>query len=294
MIDHRLRTFLTVCQYMNYTKAAKALFITQPAVSQHIRGLEKEFGVSLFSYSGKTLTLTAAGKLLLKKASAMQNDEVLLKDALLHAGSGIASYRFGVTTTIGEFVIARPLARFLRARPDINIQMSMGNTEELLGGLRDGSCHFALVEGYFPEEEFACRVYSTEDFIPVCSASHTFSRPPERMSDLLCETLILREPGSGTRDILERALKLHNIPLSSFSRVTELNSMYAIVQLLLEDCGISFLYKTAVLPYLREGRLQQIPLRDFRLQHDFSFLWQKGSVFSAEYEEIFTHLREGG
>ena len=53
MIDHRLRTFLTVCQYMNYTKAAKALFITQPAVSQHIRGLEKEFGVSLFSYSGE-------------------------------------------------------------------------------------------------------------------------------------------------------------------------------------------------------------------------------------------------
>ena len=96
------------------------------------------------------------------------------------------------------------------------------------------------------------------------------------MSDLLCETLILREPGSGTRDILERALKLHNIPLSSFSRVTELNSMYAIVQLLLEDCGISFLYKTAVLPYLREGRLRQIPLRDFRLQHDFSFLWQIG------------------
>ena len=100
MIDHRLHTFLTVCKYMNYTKAAQELFITQPAVSQHIRYLEKYYGVSLFSYSGKILTLTPAGRLLLQKASAMKNDEILLKQSLLTADTGTFSYHFGVTTTI--------------------------------------------------------------------------------------------------------------------------------------------------------------------------------------------------
>ena len=186
------------------------------------------------------------------------------------------------------------LPGFLRARPDINIQMSMGNTEELLGGLRDGSCHFALVEGYFPEEEFACRVYSTEDFIPVCSASHTFSRPPERMSDLLCETLILREPGSGTRDILERALKLHNIPLSSFS-VSRSSTVCT--------PSYSFCWKTAAFPFCikppsclifaKEG-CSRSHCWTSACSTTFLFSGKKAGVFSAEYEEIFTHLREDG
>lgn len=132
--------------------------------------------------------------------------------------------------------------------------MTMGNTEELLSGLRDGTFHFALIEGFFPREEFASRIYSTEEFIPVCAAGHVFSRQLARIQDLLSEPLLLREPGSGTRNILEKALDINNISLSSFSRITEINSMYAIVQLLLEDCGISFLYKTAVLPYLASER----------------------------------------
>lgn len=291
MLDYRLRTFLTVCKYFNYTKAAKELFITQPAVSQHIRYLEDYFGVPLFFYSGKTLSLSPAGHLLLQKASAMQNDEILLKERLKNAGNNIASYRFGVTTTIGEFVIAKPLAKFLRHNPDIRIQITMGNTEELLNGLRNGSCHFALIEGFFPREEFSFRTYSIENFIPVCAATHTFSSNPTRLQDLLPESLILREQGSGTRDIFERALQLHNISLSSFSHITELNSMYAIVQLLLEDCGISFLYETAVRHYMDSGNLKKISLQDFHIQHEFSFLWQKGSVFAGEYEDIFSQLK---
>lgn len=294
MIDYRLHTFLTVCKYMNYTKASRELFITQPAVSQHIRYLEEYYGARLFSYGGKVLTLTPAGRLLFHKASAMENDGIHLKEILSAADDGITSYRFGVTTTIGEFVIARPLARFLKLHPDINIQMTMANTEELLAGLRNGLYHFALIEGYFPREEFVSRIYSTEEFIPVCAGRHVFSGTPSRMQDLLSEPLLLREPGSGTRNILEKALDINNISLSSFSHITEINSMYAIVQLLLEDCGISFLYKTAVLPYLQSGRLRIIPLEDFRLQHDFSFLWQKGSVFEEEYEEIFSCLKTCG
>lgn len=135
---------------MNYTKAAQELFITQPAVSQHIRYLEKYYGVSLFSYSGKTLTLTPAGRLLLQKASAMKNDEILLKQSLLTADTGTFSYHFGVTTTIGEFVIARPLARFLRDNPKTGIQMTMANTEELLEGLRRGDYHLLWWKVIFP------------------------------------------------------------------------------------------------------------------------------------------------
>lgn len=290
MIDYRLHTFLTVCKYMNYTKAAEELFITQPAVSQHIHFLEKYYDTTLFIYKGKTLSLTPSGTLLLQKASTMENDSRMLKKSLQFASPSRITYKFGVTTTIGEFVIAKPLARFLHKHPEIHIQMTMSNTQDLLKGLRNGTYHFALIEGYFPENEFESQIYSQEEFIPVCASEHPFVKQPSRLQDLISEPLILRETGSGTRAILEKALDIKNIPLSSFAHITEINSMYTIVQLLLEDCGISFLYKAAVLPQLKSGKLRSIHLDDFQLKHDFSFLWQKGSIYREEYHQIFQEL----
>lgn len=203
MLDHRMETFLTVCETMNFTKAAAKLHITQPAVSQHIRYLEAAYDIPLFHYKERKLMLTPEGALLYKAGLAMRNDDRELRQRLHHARATSQPIHFGVTKTIGEYVVAPPLSRFLRRHPDAAMTMKIANTEELIRGLEEGDIQFALVEGYFDSEEFEALRYDTVAFVPVTSARHEFPKVPEKLEDLLTERLILREPGSGTRRLLE-------------------------------------------------------------------------------------------
>ena len=104
------------------------------------------------------------------------------------------------------------------------------------------------------------------------------------------ERLLIREHGSGTRAILTKTLVLKNMSIYDFPHIIEIENIHTIVSLLCEDCGIAFLYKAAVEKEIKEGILEQIPLSDFMVMHDFTFIWNKDSVFSDEYEGIFQEL----
>lgn len=291
MLDFRIDTFLTVCRCLNFTRAAEELHITQPAVSQHIRYLETRYGAALFFHEGKKIRLTHAGELLYTTATTLKNDERFMEEQMRQARPSPFPLVFGVTMTIGEYVIAAPLAGYLKKHPDTNVKIIPANTTELLERLQAGDIHFALVEGYFDRESYDYLTYRPEAFIPVCAAEHKFAAPPAALRDLLAERLIVREEGSGTRDILERRLAVDNIRLSDFARRAEVGSMHTIIQLLSMDCGISFLYQTAVSGELSSGRLKKIPLSDFDMTHDFTFLWNKNSIFAENYRAVCLELK---
>lgn len=275
---------------MNFTHAAKELNITQPAVSQHIHYLEEEYNTKLFLQNGKKLELTEEGKILFRKMNQMRNDEKLLKRELSSARSS-KKIAFGVTMTIGEYAISAPVSSFIKDHPDIDFVIHFGNTSELLRNLQDGTIDFALVEGYYPEGVYETLPYKTEVFIPVCSSAHAFRRKPEKLTDLFSERLLVREPGSGTRSILERSLALGNHGIDCFSHYIQVENMHTIMQFLCCDCGISFLYRAAVEKELNAGVLREIPLRDFSITHDFTFLWPKDSVFSDEIRSTCTDIK---
>ena len=135
MLDFRINTFLTVCQTMNFTKAANELHITQPAVSQHIRFLEKEYDTTLFRYQNKKLQLTTAGEILKKRLLTMQNDEKALVKELQSTSSGMVSLSLGVTMTIGEYAIINPLAEYLKNHPETNLHLHYGIRNSFLSCL---------------------------------------------------------------------------------------------------------------------------------------------------------------
>lgn len=145
MLDYRIETFLCVCRNLNYTRAAEELHITQPAVSQQIRMLEQEYETKLFKYEGRQLKMTPAGEYLYKTMQTMKIDEAQLKKQLAEIEDESPTLSFGVTRTIGEFVIAEPLSRWLKARPEWNFHVSCTNTRQLLEMLRSGDILFALV-----------------------------------------------------------------------------------------------------------------------------------------------------
>ena len=290
MLDFRVETFLTVCRTMNFTRAAEQLHITQPAVSQHIHALEEQYGTKLFRYQGKQLQLTQSGRLLFRTAAAMRHDALRLREAIRQA-DGRRRLRFGATLTIGEYVLPGPILRLLKEEPEIRLRVVTANTQELLGLLDQGELDFAIVEGYFDKQGYDSLTYCVQRYIPVCAPDYPFARPVQVLEDLLGERLLVREPGSGTRNVLERALEERNLSIHSFARLTELGSLNLIRSPVCAGAGISFFYQPVVRRELEEGWLREIPLADCALSHEFAFLWRKGSVFSEEYREIFRLLR---
>ena len=301
MLDFRIETFLAVCQCMNFTRASEKLNITQPAVSQHIRFLEEHYHTRLFRYEGKKLRLTEAGEILRNASLTMMHDEKTMLHEMQKSDEAEREIRFGVTRTVGDALMGPVLEGYLKEYPDAEIHMVVENTRDLLERLDGGTIDFALVEGFFQKSEYDYQEYSDETYIAVCSPDYRFAagegKLPDRIETLFPERLLLREEGSGTREVLERWLDTRNLSLEDFRRTTEIGSLQTIRELTKAGCGITFLYETAVRKELAEGALVKIPLKDFRVSHEFTFIWRRGSIYAERYREIFrrfSRLKEEG
>lgn len=290
MLDFRMETFLTVCQLMNFTRAAEEMNITQPAVSQHIQYLEKHYSTKLFQYKGKKLRLTEAGEMLRSAALTMMHDELTLKNQMQHKSDGFQDIRFGATMTVGEAVMAGILVKYLAQYPESQLHMEVANTKELLTKLDNGEIDFALVEGFFKKNEYDYLHYSKERYVPVCSPSYTFGSKPEKLEDLFKTRLLLREAGSGTREVLERFLDSRNYGIEDFAGTAEIGSLHTIKELVKTGCGITFLYEIAAREDLDRGELTVIDLKDFNITHDFTFIWRRGSIYADTYRTLFCRL----
>jgi len=294
MLDFRMDTLLMACKYLNFTKAAEKLGITQPGVSQHIRYLEENYNIKIFKYEGKKMSLTKEGKVLLHAVKTIKHDDDFLRGQLNEMKNGKRKLVFGTTLTIGEFVIPERLASYLKEHPDTAIQMVVSNTYHLLKGIDNGEIDFAIIEGYFAKRDYDYLTYSREKYIPICGYEYKLSGNGESIEDLLAERLITREPGSGTREILERLLEEKNLVVEDFENVVEVSNMKAIKSLVALNCGITFLYEVAAREEIKACRLKEIKLNEYGVTHDFNFVWRKGSIFAEEYEALFKELKLKG
>lgn len=293
MQDFRTATFLSVCSTMNYTHSARELNITQPAVSQHIAFLEKQYGAELFSYHNKKLSLTDAGVILRDALIVQTHNENLLKDRIASLSDRRRMLNLGVTLTVGEYMLARPLAELLVQEPSIQSRVVAADTRRLVDLLQSGDIDCALVEGFFDKSSYEWEPFRTEELVLICAPQHRFSQKPACYEDILDEHLLVRERGSGTRAVLEHELASHNLSIGSFARSTEISSPGIIKTFARYDYGISFLYKSAILREVSRERLRIVKLKEeARIRHEMTFIWLKGSLYSDEYRSLVTQLRE--
>lgn len=288
MLDIRLDTFLAVCRHMNFTRAAAALNLTQPAVSQHIRFLEQHYGAKLFRYQGRKLTLTREGEYLKAMAETLSHDAGRIRENMALAGQRERLY-LGATLSIGEFLLPKKLGAFLRSHEEMNISLTVADTAALLPLLDAGKLDAVLCEGYFNKNEYDHMLIRRERMCIFAAAGYDTSRI-RSLPDLFGEPLLTREEGSGTREIFERYLWENNYSLENFCRIHTFSSPHLILQMLLEGLGISVLYRTVGEAQLRAGTLQELRLPGFDISHEFNAIWKKGSVFGARYEKLLRAL----
>ena len=279
-MDPKLETFLTLCRTMNYRRAAERLNLTQPAVTKQIQSLEAHYGVKLFDYDGRRLRKTAQGGILEEYAIGQRAREEDMIRALKSRPK--ASYRIGATKSIGDYILIPEIRRFLES-PDNELFFTVDNTAHLLEQLDQGALDFVVLEGLFDKQRYDHFLLRREPYIGVCAAPHPFAGRAVTLEELFHERLILREPGSGTRNILERELARVGYSVEAFRGRICISSFKIIRELVADGYGVSFLYEAVVRDEAQFGHFRCEPLTG---EHELNVVYLKDTQ-AGEHARMF-------
>lgn len=284
MLDPKLHTFMTLAECQNTTRCAEALHITQPAVSQHIKALEAQYNTKLFAREGRGLVLTPQGRRFYTLARRLTTMDQQLTE--LMARSAAPNLRFGATLSISEGVLPRLLPVLVEQLPGVEVQFTTHNTHALLEQLEAGELDFALIEGNFARARYAYRPFMQARFVGLCQTGGPFSRF-KTLEECLTAPLLLREEGSGSRDIFESECSARNLRVQDFAVLHQVESIPVIMALAAAGQGITFAYECAAREQLKTGRLQIMDLADFALTRPFHFVTLPGSPKTEQALQMF-------
>ena len=202
MLDYRIETFLTLCETKNYTKTAMILCMTQPAVTQHIKYLEKYYQFKLILFEGKQLKITRKGEELYRLAKTMKSNANKIMEEMRQDEEENILIHLGATKSIADYIVPKAISNYLHTYKKTHINIRTDNTENLLKQLRNGEVDIILLEGNFNKQEYGYEILREEPFICISSYEQKNEKITE-IEHLFSERIFLREKGSGTRSILE-------------------------------------------------------------------------------------------
>ncbi|MCO5129936.1 MAG: LysR substrate-binding domain-containing protein [Xanthobacteraceae bacterium] len=262
----------------SFSRAAEALNISQPAISKGVRDFELQVGCRLLNRTPKGVVPTDEGLALARHAEALFATERAAEDELLALrGLHNGSLRIGASTTIATYMLARYLGAFHRAHPGVDLVLVSANTRDIAEQMANQDIDIGLVEGPVEVRGLTAVAWQTDVMALIAAPDHAFAgatRPidPKRLED---EILIIREPGSGTREVVAQALASHGIEPT---RTLEIGSTEAIKQVVAAGVGVSVVSEAAIVDQTAQGRLKRIPLRGMTIARSLWRLTSPGRV----------------
>jgi DNA-binding transcriptional LysR family regulator len=283
-----LRAFHLVVGHQNFSKAARHLGITQPAVSQQIRRLERAVGHRLFLRDGRRLVLTETGQTLEAFAGRIVQLVDAARDALDRASDLQTGHlKMGASRTAGAYYVAGILDRFKRRYPSVRVSLSVGNSQTIVAGILDFTLHAGLVAGRPESPHLVSRPLIRDRMCVVLPPRHPLARRAVlSVADLRACPMVLREPGSSTRHLVEQAFAASGLTVEPSM---ELESNEAIKSAVADGIGVAVMAHAAVAQDLASGRLVGRRLRD-RLSLDFALVYHRDRVLSPVLSSFLATL----
>ncbi|MFT4111763.1 LysR substrate-binding domain-containing protein [Silvibacterium sp.] len=278
MIENfRLRVFRAVAHHLNFSRAAEELLLTQPAVTQQIKALEDEFGVSLFDRSGGRISLTPGGVALLPFAEQIK---ILGDDAIAAvsaaAGNNTGELLLGASQTIGQYLLPNFIAGFLRAYPRVRVHARSGNTDQVLESLLRREIQMALVEGPEQRKDIHIEPFMEDHLILVVPAAHEWADAEIDLEQLRSQPVLFREFGSGLRRVVEQALMAAGLKPRELNVPMELDTNEGLLNAVEAGLGVTFISRWAARYPLALGTLKVARIRGLQLSRRFSMAYVAG------------------
>ena len=293
MEDHKLKVFCTVAETKSFSKTSEIIHLTQPAVSLQIQAIEEKYETKLFDRSSSTVTLTPAGETLYKYAK-----EILAlyasAEKTIGKQTGITKgcITIGAGSNIGNYLLPSIITEFKAAHPKVKIYLIVSNTKRVIELLNAGNINLGLVEGDASKQKMNVRKLLSDELLLIVSPEHPWAKKKEvPISDLIKEPFILREAGSGTRQIIEKILGRHCVTINDMRISSILGSTEAIKDAVENGLGVSIISRWAARKESRYGTLKLLNLREEKMVRDFSLIVHKNSISSGALEEFLTFLK---
>lgn len=277
MENFRLKVFRVVARHLNFSRAAEELLLTQPAVTQQIKALEEEYGVPLFDRSGGRIGLTQAGQVLLPYAEKLRAMSEEAHAAVVGSTGELGGQlALGASQTIGQYVLPNLVAAFLRENPRVEIAAMSGNTDAIIEALSARRIQLAMVEGPALRKDIRMEPFMEDELVLVVPASHEWAQHEIPLEDLRNAPLLMREFGSGSRRVVENALRRAGLKKSELKTRIELDSTEGLLSAVEAGLGITFVSHWAVRNQLALGTLKLAHVRGLRLTRMFSIAYSAG------------------
>lgn len=283
-----LRIFKMVCEEESITKAAKKLFMTQPAVSSTINELETYLGVYLFDRISGRIYLNETGKLFLTRVTKLLD----IYDDLEQNVKGLedtATIKIGSSITIANFILPKAIVEFEKDYKNTPIKVIVGNAGKIEQMLYNNEIDLGLIEGVIHNEELIKIPFSSYKLAIICSPKHKLAGDdPVDIKKLIKERLLLREKGSAIRDVFDSALLLHN--LRANPEWTSINSQ-ALINAVKQNLGISVLPKILIEQEIESGEIFEIKINDFQLVNVNHIVFHKNKFQTKNFKILIEIIK---
>ena len=280
MISFAHRVFIEVAANLSFSKAAQVLFITQPAISKHIKLLEDQYKVPLFERKGNSILLTEAGKKLneyLMQAIEIERKVEYDLSVLSNVSQAEGHLRLGASTTIALYILPSILSGFQREYANVHVQLVNRNSEYILNALLNHEVDIGIIEVDNKLTTVSYKPFISDEVIPVCSAKSPLAGRSLTLKQLLKTPLALRERGSGTLNALLKALSAHHIKPADLNVKIRLGGTEALKNFLLADQCLGFMPRPSITRQLAEGDLVEVPIEGLKITREFYFIRRKGT-----------------
>lgn len=276
MFDFRLKVFYTVARRLSFTKAANELFISQPAVTKHIKEIEHQYKCKLFERSGNMIRLTPQGELLegyAEKLFSIYREMEAELSFMNERHHGLLSV--GSSTTAAQYVLPRYLASFKSSYPYMNLEVSVANTEKIENLLLDDKIDVGIVEGRTRRSNLIYTPF-IKDEIVLCTRARTQIKPVISVPDLKKLSFVIREQGSGSLEIIVLALKKKKIGLNDLNIEIVLENNESIKNYLQNSTSFAFISISAIREELKMNKLKIIDIEGLNIERYYYFINKQG------------------
>jgi DNA-binding transcriptional LysR family regulator len=291
---HHLRLFAAVVEHGGFTKAATALNLSQPAISKSIKELETETHLTLLDRSGKSVKLTDPGRTLYLRARELFGVERIAERELRELrGLKRGVLRIAASTTIATYMLPAVLGRFHLRHPRAAIRTSSANTRTVLRMLLESRVDVALVEGPVSHARVDVQPWREDELVVIAPPDHAFVPAAQvNVTDLADEQFLVREPGSGTREVSEQALARYGVRLTNTMRV---GGTEAIKQAVAAGLGLAIVSRAAAADQLALGRIAVVNVHDLEIRRMLTQLKLRDraqTVAAAELEALLADAND--
>ena len=276
MIDDKLKTLIILAKVKNHTQTAELCNLSQPAVTQHIKALEKRYGIDIFRRNGRNLTLTYEGKCLVDNAKKLIALDRNIQKELKKQKGQPKKLDIGITLTAGGYFIPEILEVFKDKYPDLRFNFHTDLAANILERMRLNELDFAIVDGTPQTDDFNVELLVRDELIIIGPKNHPLAAKEKvSIEELKKEKFILRHEKANTRLAFENYLSNHLDSINNFDIILEIDNTAMIKQLIIAGHGLSVMSKAICEVNLRVGTIKQIHLRDFHLERGIYLVYPR-------------------